>query len=365
LVVGGVLPLSGEHAVYGQSLRRGIEVASDQVNRVGGVSGRPLEVAFRDTRSSPQDAAERLKELIRREQVAAIIGGATSAEALAMAPLAESYHRVLLSPSASSPLLSDAGDYTFRVWPSDLFEASAVADFVAYTLHATRVLVISSENPYAEGIRSAFAERFSGPGRRVRTLVARGEGLNWEQFAAQARGEFGRAHCVYLVGYAHEVEGALGAIRRAGPNLPILTVSAAASADFAALGGDAEGLLFPRPQFEPTSQEEPGGRFVEAYRKRFGSEPDLYAAHGYDALMVLASVMNAQGARPESIQRGLLAIRNFPGASGPITFDAKGDVVQPIQMCVVRGGATLPLAQVQEEVLPPLQRKVEGLRFGR
>jgi len=48
-----------------------------------------------------------------------------------------------------------------------------------------------------------------------------------------------------------------------------------------------------------------------------------------------------------------------------IVFDPKGDVVQPIQICVIHQGKLVPLSEVQEEVLPPLQHKVELLRFGR
>jgi branched-chain amino acid transport system substrate-binding protein len=366
VVVGAVLPLTGEHAVYGKSLRQGIEVAADVVNRAGGVAGRPLEVAFRDTGSSAPAAAGHLKELIHEEKVPAIIGGATSGETLAMVPVAESYHRILISPSASSPLLTGSGDFVFRVWPSDLLEASTIADFAAFTLRAQRVLVVSSESPYCEGVRAAFTERFAGPMRRVDTLVARaGEG-RWDGLAAQARGRGGQAHCLYVVGYENDLVAAIRALRKAGIDLPILTVSAASNPGFPLqLGADAEDVLVPRPRYEPSSNEEPVRRFIAAHRKRFGSEPDIYAAHAYDAMMVLAAVMADQGTRPESIQRGLRALRNYPGASGPITFDPKGDVVQPIQMCVVREGKLRPLSEVQDEVLPPMQRKVESLRFGR
>jgi branched-chain amino acid transport system substrate-binding protein len=366
VVVGAVLPLTGEHAVYGKSLRQGIEVAEDQVNRAGGVAGRPLDVAFRDTGSSAQAAAEDLKGLIHQEKVSAVIGGATSGEALAMAPMAESYHRILISPSASSPQLTGSGEFVFRVWPSDLLEASTSADFAAYTLRALRVLVVSSESTYSDGVRSAFADRFAGPQRRVDTLVARNGDRRWDDLASQARGRAGQAHCLYVVGYENDLVAAIRALRKAGIDLPILTVSAASNLGFPQqLGAEAEGVLVPRPRYDPSSSDEPVRGFVAAYRKRFGSEPDIYAAHAFDAMMVLATVMSDQGTRPESIQRGLHALRNFPGASGPITFDPKGDVVQPIQICVILEGKLRPLAEVQDEVLPPIQRKVESLRFGR
>lgn len=238
-----------------------------------------------------------------------------------------------------------------------------MADFAAYTLHASRVLVIASENPYAEGLRSEFAKAFETGGRTTETLLFRPEKA--EDAAAEAARRFGEVHALYLVGYAGQLVPLVRALRAVRVPRPLLTTSAVASEAFMApLGVDAEDVVFPRPQFDPASSQPHVVKFATEFRTRFGSEPDLYAAHAYDAVLLLARAMGDGGLRPDSIRRGLVELRNFPGVSGSTTFDAEGDVLQPYQICLVRGGRAVPLQSVLGSALPTLQRQVDAGRFG-
>jgi len=361
--VGVILPLTGDFAAYGLPMKQGMELAVEAVNAAGGVGGRRLELRIEDSRGEPARAAQAAQTLIERDRVPALLAGGTSAEVLAAAPVAQRYGRVLLSPSASTPLLTGAGDWIFRNYPSDALEGKVMADFAAYTLHASRVLVIASENPYAEGLRGEFARAFETGGRTTETLLFRPDRAS--DAAAEAARRFGEVHALYLVGYAGQLVPLVKALRAAGVPRPLLATSAVASEAFAPpLGPDAEDVVFPRPQFDPASSQPGVAAFVSSFRARYGTEPDIYAAHAYDAVLLLARAMTDLGPRPDTIRRGLLELRNFPGVSGPTTFDSEGDVLQPYQICIVRGGRSVPLQSVLDTALPDLQRQVEAVRFG-
>ena len=364
--LGAVLPLTGSYAAYGRSLQRGVLLAADRVNREGGVEGRRLEVEIRDSASDPQRASEEFRSLITALRIPAAIGGGTSGETLAMAPLANQYQRILLSPSASSPRITTAGDWVFRNWPSDEIEGRTLADFAAYSLHATRVLVISERDPYAEGIRSVFKERFGAAGRSTRSLALPADAGSPENAARLAMEDLGDAQAVLLAGYGEELMPLLKAMRERGFDRPVLSVSSMAETTLLRRYSEtAEGAIFPRPVFDPEATSTDVRAFVSDYRARFGEEPDTYAAHAYDAVCILAAVMRGSGVRPQEIRRGLLTMRNYEGVAGVTSFDAHGDAIQPLQMCVVRGGRAVPLKEVLGDALPPLQKRVEELRFGR
>jgi branched-chain amino acid transport system substrate-binding protein len=363
--LGAVLPLTGSYSAYGQSLRRGILLAVDEVNREGGVEGRRLDVEIRDSASDPQRALEEFRSLITVRRIPATIGGGTSGETLAMAPLANQFQRILLSPSASSPRITSAGDWVFRNWPSDELEGRTLADFAAYSLHATRLLVLSEQNPYADGVRSVFEERFKAMGRSVRTLTVTAP-RSAEDAAQSAMEGLGDAQAVLMVGYGEDLMPLLQAMRARGLDRPVLSVSSMAETTllrrFAAA---SEGAIFPRPVFDPGASSPDVRLFVSDYRSRFGEEPDIYAAHAYDAVGILAAVMRGSGVRPQEMRRGLLALRNYEGVAGVTSFDAHGDAIQPLQMCVARDGRAVPLKDVLGDALVPLQKRVEELRFGR
>ena len=104
---------------------------------------------------------------------------------------------------------------------------------------------------------------------------------------------------------------------------------------------------------------------MTSFKARFGHEPDPYAAHAYDAVRILAGAMASEGLTASDIRRGLAAVRNYGGVAGTTSFDANGGPIQSIQICTSLKGKVVPLRDVLDEVLLPLQKRVEEIRFGK
>ena len=363
--LGAVLPLTGAYARYGTSMERGALLAAKLVNATGGIEGRRLEILVKDSASSEGRAAEAFQELVERDHVPAVVGGCTTGEALAMAPVAERFRRILFSPSASAPQITEAGGFVFRNWPSDDIEGQTMADFAAYTLHATRALVLSERNPYAAGIGGVFSQRFCKDGRSCETVrFQRGQATS--EIMTEAAAELEHCQVVFIAGYGEDLAPVLGALRAQDPRPPVLSVSALAEGTLLkGKGAVFDGILFARPAYDPEGGNPAASEFAAAYAANYGREADIYAAHAYDAVRILAEVMSKGDLGAEAIRAGLLALRNYPGASGLTSFDAHGDVVQPFQICIVQGGRAVPLKSVMDKVLPGVQQRVEALRFGR
>ena len=97
---GAVLPLTGEFEIYGNPIRKGIKLAEEQI-QADGTFPYPLEVKVADSRGDPETAAAQAKELFSGGALA-LIGGVTTDEALKMVAIADSFGRILVSPSAST-----------------------------------------------------------------------------------------------------------------------------------------------------------------------------------------------------------------------------------------------------------------------
>ena len=363
--LGAVLPTSGAYSTYGVSLERGASVAAEVVNREGGVQGRRLEILLRDSRSDPQRAAEEFGDLVKKEKVAAVVGGGTSAEALAMVPVAQKEGRVLLSPSASSPDLTPAGEWVFRNWPSDEIEARTMADFSAFTLHVTEIAIVEEKSAYARGIVDAFVSQFRKDGRSVDRVVLPPGDVDYRAAAQTVRALQPRAQALYLVGFGERLVLLHHAIASSGLALPVLSVSALSDSDILKRNAsDLEGAVFARPSYDPDSDAPAFQEFLAEYTSRYRQEPDLYAAHAYDSVRLLAEAMAMEGIAPDEIRRGLLKIKNFAGAAGSVTFDANGDIAQSFELCVIQGGKAVPLSRADDSVLAAIQKRVDRLRFG-
>ncbi len=362
--IGAVLPLTGQLAPYGKSIRRGIEVGVAVVNGDGGVSGRRLEVLVRDSLSSPDRAAEAFKALVGEDGVQVVIGGCSSPEALAIEPMARSLGRVLFSPSASSPGLGRDGGYFFRNWPSDDLEAGTMADFVAYTLHVTKVLAVAEDNTYGRGMAAAFSSRFQHDGRTVRVMEVPAKG---DDYAGTARRivEAGGAQVVFVSGYGRTIVRLVEALKGAGEARPLLAASALGDSDILkSAAGRIDGLIFPLPHFDPQSRNPEVQVFVTEFQARYRSVPGVYAAHAYDAVRLLARVMERNGIRADDVRSGLLSLKKYSGVTGESTFNDQGSVARTFRLFVSRGGKAVPLSSVLDSVLPSLQERVARLRFG-
>ncbi len=111
ITVGWIGPLSGQYASYGKQVKAGTEIAVEEVNAAGGIDGRTLVVVYEDDQLDPKKGVAAFNKLVSVNGVPVVIQAAGSNVMLAQAPVAERKQVVLISPTCTSPAISDAGDY--------------------------------------------------------------------------------------------------------------------------------------------------------------------------------------------------------------------------------------------------------------
>jgi len=339
LRIGAILSLTGSAAQYGKWSQNGIELAVSEINSAGGVDGKPLEIIYEDDASVPGSAVSAAKKLIAIDHVSAIIGPLTSSSVLAAAPVAEAGRVVLLSPCGSSPKITEAGDYIFRNWPSDNFEGSAMADFLAQQLHFKRVVVVAMNNEYGIGLRDVFVPRAKELGLQILDV------MSFEQGATDFRAQAARVaelkpDVVYAPGHAREVAMLIRQSREIGVKAVFVSGVAFGDPDvFTIAGSAADGTYFTAPSFDPTSQAEIVKKFQASYAKRFHTPGEVFAGHAYDAVRILAKAFRDAGGDAAKVKDALYAIKHFPGVTGDTTFDKNGDVTKPVTIKVANGGS--------------------------
>lgn len=328
-------------------MRLGAALAVQEINAAGGVRGRPLELIRRDDYSDQDSAVVAATEFYHSD-VVAVIGGAYSGPSLAAAPIYNGGRQPLvqISPSASSPLLSQAGDYTFRLCPSDLAYGAALAQF-ALAHNYQRAAIIYVNDEYGRGVRRSFVEEFTRGG---------GEMVDVGPFTAAAP-EVGpylariavRKQAQVLVLAANQEEGlpVLRQMRLARLNLPIMAGDGMVGAERTD-PDDMEGVLVSSAYLigdvRPLNQ-----KFVMAYWQANpdSGPPDQGAAASYDAVYLLARAISEGGASRAAVRKALAGVGltrpAYEGVVGRVAFDSAGDVPQlAVQIGVARGGVLVP-----------------------
>ena len=342
IAVGVMLPLTGDMGVIGQFAKKGIDLAADEINEAGGIAGTKIVLIYEDSKGRPSDATASIKKLATVDKVPVVIGGISSGETLAAAPIAEKEHVVLISPAASSPDITDAGEYIFRNWPSDTFDGVTMANFAYANLSIRKVAVIYSASDYGVGVKKVFVSSFQELGGKIVTEESFDEGQT--DFKAQlTKIRAASPDAIYLIGNYREMAQVLRQAKEIGIKAQFLSVVTFSVPDILGLaGGAAEGVIYSGLAYDPSSDDAHVREFVARYKARYKEEPHIIAAQAYDAMRIVALAVEKGGPTGNGIRDAMSKIRDFPGVTGKTSFDEKGDVTKPAKMFTVKDGRFVP-----------------------
>lgn len=348
VTVGAILPLSGEFAIYGEPIRRGIELAYEEIQAREDFPYN-LELRVEDSQGDPDRAQDLLRQIYGAGAPAAI-GGVTTREALAMVEVADSRDRVLLSPSASSPRLTGISTNFFRVFPSDFLEGTKMAHFSVQTLGIETVVIAAAESQYAKGVQEVFQQEVQRQGAEVLEVI------EYPRPTSDLGGILDRVmtlspDAVYLADYATGLVTLIEGLRERGYQGQVLTTSSIATPEvLEQAGAAAGGVKFTQSNYDVTSEDPQIQHFVQEFEAKYDNTPDLYAAHGYDAMRVFAqALIEGEGRRPTDFWSGMRGINNFQGVTGPIQFDEQGDVQKFPRVYIIQEGEFIDYDRVLDE----------------
>jgi branched-chain amino acid transport system substrate-binding protein len=347
--IGGVVSQSGAVAPYGHQVTRGLDLALEEVNAEGGFKGGPIQLVYRDDATNPEKGREAVLDLIENEKIDIIIGAVSSPVTLEIAPICEKEEVLLLSPTSSAPRISEAGEYIFRNYPSDILEGTAMAEF-ARKIGVRRVAVLALDNEFGSGLSEVFTRRFESKSREVVQTFRIAEGDTGSFAAMIQEVKQLEPQSIYIVAYVDVMNELLRQLAASGCEALLMGSGTVTEQLIRAAGEAAENLVYPQPVFDPESDDPSVASFVQAFRAKYNREPDIYAAHGYDALKLIVKAMRDTGyAFPDEIRRGLHGLKDYAGAAGRTQFDERGDVVRYPKIFVIHEGQPIPYERFAQE----------------
>lgn len=336
--VGAILPMTGDLAVYGRNIQRGMELAVEEINAQGGIEGKMLKVVYEDDGGRSLNTISAMNKLIDLDRVPAVIGAVTSSNRLAIAPIAVERGIVMLSPTSTSPKLAGFKDYVFRVIASDRLQGVKLAEVALSMGHREVAVFYTINNDYGLGLKGAFMEAYTRKGGKILLAESHEEGSkDFRTELTKSKGSGARA--VVVVGYSKEASIFLRQGKELGLGVQWIASEGLKTGELIGLAGDAtEGMVATYPG--STAESPAYGRFREAYVARYKEEPPIFSDYGYDALNVLAMAIRDGGYDPMEIKDALRKLR-YEGATGTKAFDERGDIPYDLvsyDLWAVRGG---------------------------
>ncbi|MBI5794454.1 ABC transporter substrate-binding protein [Candidatus Uhrbacteria bacterium] len=349
--VGVLTPLTGDEASYGTAMQRAYDLAVSQVKAAGGVNGKDIELVYEDSKCDGAAATTATEKLVNVDGVKFILGGTCSSETLAAAPITQAARVLLLSPSATSPDITEAGDLVFRTYPSDDFEAKMVAAY-AQSASLTRAAIISETTDFAQGVRDAFKASYTGTLVFDETFTS-GE-TDFSTLVTEMRAS--NPKMVYVNPQSPAAgERILKQISESGMNVAIFMNNAMTNRSAVATNPALyEEVVMAEVQLPSQGK---AVDMLAAYEAKYGNAPEFLAftASAYDSVYLLAEAVSSVGEDTQAVA-GYFAYQvvDSPGALGTFNFDENGDAEVELTLVQAIGGALVPL-QAQADAVPEVE----------
>ena len=327
ILIGAAAPLSGPNAALGEQLRRGAQMAVDDINATGGIRGERLALKFADDGCDPRKAVD-VATGFATDKVKAVIGHYCSGASIPASKVYQKAGIVQISPASTHPRFTDEGGWNVvRLVPRDDAQADAAATLVLDKFAGRKIAVVSDQSPGFSALAARF--RAALQARGVTPAAVESFKAGTKDFTELAgRLNAAGTELVYLAG--SYVEGGLivRALRAAGSQAQIVSGDSLVTEDYLNQAKDAaEGTLMTftfDPRKFPTARP-----VVERFRAE-EQNAEGFTLYAYAAVQALAAAAEATGTTDSArIAEWLRGGNRFDTAVGPVAFDPKGDLKEP------------------------------------
>ena len=347
--------LSGPTFNFGRSAINGVLMAAAEINQLGGINGRQIDVVIDDDKGSPEEAARLTARLIDQDKVVAIIGGGTSGNSRAAAPKAQASHIPLIAPSSTDPAVTQAGDYIFRACFVDPFQGEVMASFAVNTLKAKKAAILFDFNsPYGRGLTEFFELSFAKLGGQIVNKQSYMQGDS--DFRGQLSSiKAAEPDVIYIPGYYGDVAIIAKQARALGLQQPLLGGDGWDAPELWQLGGDALNNSYMSTHYSVDDPSTAIQTFVQEYKQRYGNlVPDAHAALAYDATRLLFdAITRASSTDGTKIRDALAQTRDFKGVTGIINMDADRNAIKPAVVLKLQDAKFIYQETIQPATVPP------------
>ena len=323
--IGLVAALTGESALSGEAISRGLQVAIDEVNIAGVLGGRPLELVSRDDESDPAKGVATARELIEQEDVAVVFGGLDSPVSLAMLPVFHELTTPYMGVWAAATGITRNDfkpNYAFRVSANDNLVDKFLLRYAKQKYNVSKVGLMLINNPWGESNQAGFEEW----SKEFQIEIAGIEKFNEEDSDVTAqltRLKNAGAQALMLVANAAPAAQVMRSLTRIKWDVPIISHWGISGGRFPELAGEiANKVEFIQTYSFFGTQSPIGQKVLKKLADKFQlKEPSeilapIGTANSYDALMLTAKAIDQAGSTEGAkIQ---VALENLPQYKGLI-----------------------------------------------
>jgi branched-chain amino acid transport system substrate-binding protein len=327
--IGHVAPLTGGIAHLGKDNENGARMAIEEINAAGGLkigdTTYKLDLVPEDDKADPKEGTIAAQKIVDSGAVA-VVGHLNSGTSIPASKIYADANVAQISPSATNPKLTEQGfKTTFRVVANDNQQGGVLANYAADQLKAKTIAIIDDRTAYGQGLADVVEKVAKEKGVKV---VAReftnDKATDFNAILTKVRGS---KPDVVMYGGMDATAGPMAKqMKQLGIKSTLLAGDGVCSPEFIKLAGDAAGILHCSMAGEAVEKMPKGADFLANFKKRFNADVQVYSPYSYDAVYVIADAIKRAGKTDRASITAAMPATNYPGLTGQIAFDEKGDI---------------------------------------
>jgi branched-chain amino acid transport system substrate-binding protein len=321
-------PLSGGQAALGEGIKLGTQLAVEKFK--GGLEkmGYKVDLVPFDDQAKPDVGVANAKNIIADKDILVVIGHLNSGVAIPSSEVYKEVNLSMISPANTNPTITDRGYASvYRVCGRDDVQGVVGAEFAHGTLKAKTAFVIHDKTTYGQGVAEFFKADAEKKGIKVLGFEGTEEKSNFDPIITPIKAQ--NPDLIYFGGIYEQAGPFFKQAREKGVKSKFLGPDGMDSSDLTKIGGKAVVGMHYTSVAGPVSVYPQAKQFAEDYKKKFGKNPEPFAAQAYDATAIAVKAIEAaaKGGKAPTREAVTAAIRGVrhTGITGSVEFDAKGD----------------------------------------
>lgn len=323
--IGVTEALTGGAAQYGVPIRNGFQLAADEINAKGGINGNKIQLVIEDEQGKKEEGINVYKKLIFQDKVLMIFGPTLSNSMFAAGPVANAAKTVAFGTSNTANGITDIGPYIFRnsVMESDVLPVTVATAIKHYKVKQVAV-IYGNDDAFTKSGYDVFKKVLEEQKIPVTTTETYVKGdVDFKAQLTKIKGT--NPDAVVCSCLAEEAANIMLQARGLGIKAPFIGGNGFNSPklfEISKLAGEGTFVGSPWSNANPAPANK---NFVAAYQKKYGGEPNQFAAQAYDAMYVAAAALKDVklsgdlAADREALKNALPKV-SIDGATGPFKF---------------------------------------------
>ena len=322
-------PLSGELAALGEGIKLGAQLAIEKLKGPIEKAGFKVEMVPYDDQAKPEVGVANAKNIIADKDILVVIGHLNSGVAIPSSEVYKEVDLAMISPANTNPTITDRGlPNVSRVCGRDDVQGVVGARFAKDELKVKSVYLVHNKNQYGQGIAEFFQDWAKKNGMQVLGFEGTEERANFDPILTPIKAK--NPDLVYFGGEYPQAAPLFRQAREKGVKSKFLGPDGLDSTELLKLGGDAVVGMHYTTVAGGVKEYPKAKEFADDYKKKFGKDPEPFAAQAYDAtaigLKALEAAIKGAGKLPsrEAVAKAVRKAKH-DGITGTIEFDDKGD----------------------------------------